>query len=215
MDIGSPESVAIAATFGVEPLRFRWTDNSAIFPPFYSGIYDGGYALAGFINSLQLSAQDNLDVVAHSHGGNVVKIASYFIAHPIRHLINLGTPINYDLPLLASNAAFHYCQVSSYTDYVQFSGSSPVQVGFYAYFEYEVGYYTYLATSALFDDNWDDFWYYSALAASYQAIADSWWLSTKLALDGANNIMFYDGQSHADLHEPPVWNAIKSSCALN
>lgn len=215
MDIGSPEYQAIASTFGVQPDRFRWTDNTAVFWPTYSGIYNGGYALASYINGLQLSPQDNLDVVAHSHGGNVVKIASYFISHPIRHLINLGTPINYDLPLLYGNMVYHYCQVSSYTDYVQFGGSSPYQIAIYGDAQYWAAYYAYQATLDAIYGDWDAFGWDSALAASYQALAEAWWFSTKLAPDGADNIMFFGGQSHADLHEPPVWYAIQSSCALN
>ena len=71
---------------------------SKCFCPTYSSIYIGSGGLADFINSLQFTPGAKLNVVAHSHGGNVVKVASYFISHPITNLVNLGTPQNWDLP---------------------------------------------------------------------------------------------------------------------
>ncbi len=214
MDVGSPEYTDIANTMGVQPTTFRWTDNSNIYPPVYSGIYNGGYAFALFINSLGLSPSDNLDVVAHSHGGNVVKIGSLYAIHPIRHLIDLATPINWDLPYLAGGAAASYCQVSSFFDPVQFSGASPYQVAAYSYAQYYAGLYAYYAAIDLYYEDWTDFYIDSAESAAYQAAATAAWTSTKVTFD-ASNWMFWDGESHSDMHEPPIWDVIKSSCATN
>lgn len=64
----------------------------------YSDIFDGGVSLADFINSYNFQPGEPLNIVAHSHGGNVVKIASWLISHDITNLVDLGTPQNWDLP---------------------------------------------------------------------------------------------------------------------
>jgi hypothetical protein len=210
MDDWSPEFSAIADTFGYPPIQFRWYDNDAVFPPFYDGIFNGGFVLASFLNGV---GGDNLNLIAHSHGGNVVKIASYFLSRPFRHLIHLGTPVNWDLYPLGGPGAYSFCQVSSYLDYVQVGGSSPFQVGMFGYAEYYAAYYFWQAMEALFNGDWDLFAYYMAVSAYYEAVANFWWLSTKLEWY-ADNWMFWS-ESHGDLHEPPVWNTIKYGCALN
>lgn len=208
MDDWSPEFSAIAETFGYPPIQFRWFDNDAVFPPFYGGIFNGGFALASFLNGV---GGDNLNLIAHSHGGNVVKIASYFLWRPFQHLIHLGTPVNWDLYQLGGPGAYSFCQVSSYTDYTQFGGSSPYQVGNFGYHQYLSAQYFWLAGEAAFNGDWDLFWYYMAQAAWEEGEANFWWASTKIEW-GAANYMFW-GESHGDLHEPPVWNAIRNQCA--
>lgn len=210
---GSPESQAIASTFGVQPVHFAWTDNDSVYPP-YSGIFNGGLALANFIDGLGLGSGDNLNIVAHSHGGNVALIASYYLSNrPYRHLINLGTPVNFDLPGLGGSGAYSHCQISSYSDWTQFYGASPSQVYLYFEAQYWAGIYSSYAYEAQMNGQWDDYWYYSSLMSYYQSLAEYAFISTKYE-PGAGNVLF-SGLSHSDLHEPPVWYAIAPSCALN
>ena len=209
MDDWSPEFSAIAETFGYPPIQFRWFDNNAVFPPFYDGIFNGGFALASFLNGI---GGDNLNLIAHSHGGNVVKFASYFLGRPFRHLIHLGTPVNFDLYPFGGYA-YSFCQISSYADYTQFGGASPYQVANFGYEQAVAAQNFWNAGEAAFNGDWDLFAFYMAEGAYHEALANVWWLSTKLEW-GAANYMF-GGESHGDLHEPPVWYAIRNQCALN
>src|SRR5919197_2175921 len=198
MDDWSPEFSAIAGTYGVPPIQFRWFDNDAVYAPFYSGISNGAFAFANFINALGVPPWDHLNVVAHSHGGNVVLWGSWFLSRPMTHVINLGTPVNWDLPGLGGYGAYSHCQVSSYSDWVQFVGASPYQVAQYGVNEYYAGENAFYAAEALAAGDWDSFSYYTGLSAWYEAQAQYWWLSTKIEY-GASNQWFW-GESHGDLH---------------
>jgi hypothetical protein len=166
-------------------VAYHW-DGINVFFPAYSSIYAGGFGLADFINSHQLNPGDKLNVIAHSHGGNVVKIASYFVTHPINNLIKLRP-----------------------------AGASPYQIYAFGYDQYAAGVWLAQEFTDLFDgDYWaaaDD----AAEVAFYEADAAYWWFSTKIAVDSpfAINPLF-GTESHSDLHEVPVWNAIKQPCGL-
>src|SRR6266567_8697365 len=75
-----------------------------------------------YIDNYEFADGEPLNIVAHSHGGNVVKIATYFLNRNIDNLVNLGTPENFDLPDINSRAVNNYCSVSSVTDLIQVSG---------------------------------------------------------------------------------------------
>src|SRR5205823_15005351 len=110
-------------------------------------IIRGAYNFGDFISGLQSNGQlypgVNFNVVTHSHGGNVLKLAYAFglASQPINHLINLGTPENWDFPRLyyPYGNIGSYCLISSYFDPVQFAGSSPYQVGNYGWDLTEIG----------------------------------------------------------------------------
>jgi len=214
MNPGSAEWNAIADTFGYAPTPFTWTDNGieAVLPPFYTGIYNGGFDLANFLNG---AGGDNLNVISHSHGGNVTLIAMWYLNRPVSHLINLGTPINWDLwpARVASGSAWVNCQVSSYADWVQVSGSSPLQVYEIFYNQGLAAYYVYLAIDAALNDDWDSFAYYMYLSAEAELEANWWWLTCKIEWY-APTVWFSD-ENHGQLHEPDVWNQIKYQCALS
>lgn len=53
----------------------------------------GGQKEADFINSYQFKPGEKLNIVGHSHGGNVALIASNKVNHSIDNLVTLGTPI--------------------------------------------------------------------------------------------------------------------------
>lgn len=206
---GSPEFGAIADTFGYPPTPFQWFGNDNVIPPLYSSIWNGAMDLANFLNGVQA---DNVNVIAHSHGGNVVKIASWWVSRPLGHVINLATPVNWDLWPLDGHA-YSFCQASSYWDWVQFFGASPTQVSWFFENQYRAARYAWEAAEAALNGDWDLFAYYSALAAYHEAEAQLWWLSTKIEPGAANHL--FGGVGHGDMHEPPVWNAIKNQCALN
>jgi hypothetical protein len=207
-----PEYYAIQQTMGAPPIHFPWTQNNDVeFWNGYAGIVAGGYDLANFLSALP---EGDVNVVAHSHGGNVVIWATHLMNRPIRHLINLGTPINEDLwRYLGGQSAYSHCQVSSPSDDTQFYGASPYQVA---------GYWDGMvrgasaesdAYQAMLDGRWDDYYYYLNQANFWYAVADNYWWSTKYEWSAPTYL--YWGASHADLHEPPVWNAIANVCALN
>lgn len=209
-----PEYQAIAATFGDQPTDYQWIPNGAVFPPFYDDIFNGGPALANFINNLQIPTNQTLSIVAHSHGGNVVKAATWSgLNHQINYLVNPGTPQNWDLWEINLAAVGTYCQVSSFTDYVQFGGASPYQLGWFGYDQWQTVYWLDQEAQDLYYQNYDDALYDAEQIAFFEADALSWWLSTKLAF-GAWNVMYLN-LSHSDLHTAPVWNNIQHDCGLS
>jgi hypothetical protein len=209
-----PEYQAIAASFGGTVYAFHW-NGTDIYPPFYLDIYGGAQGLVNLINGYSFKPGEALNIVAHSHGGNVVKIASYGINHAINNLVNLGTPQNYDLPGLDWPLVGNYCQVSSFTDYVQFIGASPTQVYDFAEDEYYVGVWTEQEAIDLANGDYDAAEEDAAEIAYYQADALYWWLTTKIALDSADPInILFGTYSHSDLHTPAVWTMVVSGCYL-
>jgi hypothetical protein len=211
MNDWSPEFSAIAATYGKPPVQFRWMQNNGVFYPFYDGIVAGGWDLANFLDSLP---GGDINVITHSHGGNVAIWATYLMHRPIRHLINLGTPINWNLwRSLGGWGAYSHCQISSDSDWTQFWGSSPEQV--YGFFDsdYYAVRYGIDAGQALANGDYDSFLYYTALAAYYAAQAYNYWWSTKIEWYAPTYV--FGGLAHSDLHEPFVWWPIAGVCAVN
>jgi RHS repeat-associated protein len=78
-------------------------------------------ALAEFINNYAFAPGETLNIVAHSHGGNVAFEASWLLNRPIDNLITLGTPIRSDYALNSNRVGRHF-QVYSENDLVQSSG---------------------------------------------------------------------------------------------
>ena len=217
---GSPEFNAVAATYGQTPVVWQWTNDINNFAgvtfPNYDGIVAGAYGLAAFIDGLP---GGDINVVAHSHGGNVLGLATWVAHRPLKHVINLATPVNYDLqparwmappPL----APYSRCQASSFVDWVQFLGSSPFQVTEFIYASYDAEQLVNMAIDAAQQGDWAGALEASALAAAYAGDAFGWWMSTKVEWAGPT-YMWWDGHQHGDMHEPDVWNAIAGACAVN
>ena len=176
-------------------------------------IFGGGGDFQNFINGLNLDPAIPLSIVAHSHGGNVVKLASYGINRPINYLVNLGTPQNWDLPDINPFILYNYCQVSSFEDYVQFFGAGLYQIDSWSYDQYSTSIWLEQEAIDLYYNFWDDAAYDAAQVAFYEADASFWWFSAKLAYY-ATNVML-GSESHSDLHTVPVWNnSIKTGCGL-
>jgi pimeloyl-ACP methyl ester carboxylesterase len=216
MDDWSSEFTAIANTYGTPPQQHRWPDsqNHNIYAPFYSGIFDGAVGLANFLDAYPLDPNDNLNIVTHSHGGNVALIALWLTSKSVRHLVNLGTPINWDFGgLRFTPGTYSRCQVSSVVDWVQFVGSSPLQVGEYGYAEFQAVYHLYLALIDLLNEYEEGYLNNIAIFLDYQVQAAFWWMSTKEEWQGPT--FMYGGLEHWELHEPDVWNDIAPWCAVN
>ena len=176
--VPGPEFDAITATYGAPPVQSYWDPSWNVLPPYYIDIVAGRYPLANFLNSLP-PAEVNL--VTHSHGGNVAIMATYLTGRRLRHLINLGTPINWDLPgALGGRGADSRCQISSAADWVQFVGASPYQVGHFVYDIYQSIAGGVEAFQALLAGDYATAYAYFADAIFDVIDATYWWFTTKI-----------------------------------
>lgn len=212
---GSPEYNAVQATYGVAPWQWDWTSNSLsqVIPPSYSGIWAGGLQLADFLASLPAG---EVNIISHSHGGNVVLTSQYWSQRQIRRYIQLATPVNWDFE--GWRYAIGYtvagrCQASSDVDWVQFFGASPGQVINFLIAHYLSNAAADYAFQALHDGDYAEAfgWFASSLFAG--AVADYWFNTTKYEVEGLNIRFNGYGLSHSDMHEPFVWNSIAGWCS--
>jgi hypothetical protein len=199
---------ALRNWYGFAPSTAGWFPSGLVFPPFYTDIWAGGPQMAGVLTSFP---PGTLNVVTHSHGGNASILATHYMSRPLRTLVNLGTPINWDLPghLGGAGSALR-CQISSSADWVQFAGSSPYQISNFVYAIYGsiVGAIAAFNALAIGD-------YLSALAYFQYSVfevivAEYWWYTTKIEVIGPTYM--FSGLAHGDLHTGPVWNAIAPYC---
>jgi len=201
---------AIQAWYAAAPYIAGWTQNFWVFPPTYSDILWGGSSLAGILGGIPGGP---LNVITHSHGGNVAILATHTLgwARQLRTLVNLGTPINWDLPgALGGPGSYWRCQISSTADWVQFIGASPVQIANFVYSIYQSVQGAVAAFAALASGD-----YYGALAYFQYSVfevivAEFWWRSTKEEVVGPT--LWFSGLSHFDLHSAAVWNTIAPYC---
>lgn len=199
---------AIQSWYGFPPSSAGWSPSFLVFPPGYSDIWSGGPAMA---NSLTGFPAGDLNVVAHSHGGNVAILSTYYMSRPLRRLVNLGTPINWDLPgYLGGAGASGRCQVSSTADWVQFIGASPTQIANFAYHVYaSIAGAVAAFEAAIAGDYLTALAYFQA--SVFEVIeAEYWWWTTKEEVVGPT--LVFTGLSHNDLHSASVWNAIAPYC---
>lgn len=214
MQTGSPTFNAIADTYnGQAPIQFFWAQNSIgeVTWPDYSGIYAGAALLAAEVNSRP--AGEIVNFVAHSHGGNVLIASMAYLNRPVKHLIELGTPVNWDLPRYSVGFGAQYrCTASSWVDDVQFSGASPYQVaGYFIFLSESIDLYNqawaYLANGD--EENWA---IYMAFAYAASEASEWFWRSTKLELDG--DTITWTWLNHSQMHEPFVWNQLPYYCKV-
>jgi RHS repeat-associated protein len=197
----------------------------------YIGIIKGGQKLADFINNYTFAEGEKLNIVAHSHGGNIVKVASLLINRQVDNLVTLGTPQNTDLaPINFHRAAKNHCNVSSLVDYKQFYGASPLQVYMTGYLTYEAVRYAAMAYAAYSMAHHSyhifgpySYWYgyylgqaygYTRASALLLASAAAMYMSTKInPLAHRNVILGYE--SHHDLITAETWiDNTRSGCGL-
>lgn len=209
---GTAEYNAIASTYGVAPDPFPWTSNSLydVLPPQYSGIVNGGYQLAQYINALPAG---EVTVISHSHGGNVVLMSRLWSNRPLRNIVQFATPVNWDFwdyRWVFGYGVAKRCQVSSTADWVQFLGSSPYQIDNFAYSVYYSMVEAYQAYEALRDGDYETAMAYFGVSVYDALVADYWLDTTRIELEGPTYL--YGGLGHSELHEPPVWNQMSGPC---
>lgn len=213
MQYGSPMNGAVTATLGVIPTSFHWYESEFpdIITPNYWGIDSGGFRLGQFLD--QTYQPVPLDIVAHSHGGNVAIQGTWRSGRLVRRLYQLGTPVNYDLWRSTPARVAARCQVSSTNDFIQPMGASSAQGWNIAAASYNAAASMYFAAEALWAGDYGGYIYYTALAAIYIAEADEAIYSTRLEVSPAVNLL-YNSASHEDLHEPQYWNQAVNHCGL-
>jgi hypothetical protein len=209
---GKDFSNAVAATYGAIPGFWFWSSNSwyQVLPPYYSGIYSGAQELANFLHSLP---PGDVNLIAHSHGGNVVLLSQIWSTRPIRRYITMATPVNWDW--YEWRFALNYgiagrCQASSEADFVQLWGASPYQVGNFVYNVYQSIQGAIEAFEALLNGNYQDSFYYFAQSAFNALQADYWLDTTRIEVEGPTYMFVSLG--HSDVHTPGMWNAIAPYC---
>jgi RHS repeat-associated protein len=116
------------ATFGENPVLFnnlsQWSGGNN-----HNDRMLAGNNLADMINNHVFAEGEQLNIVAHSHGGNVVKIASHMLNENITidNLITLGTPVRPDYPTNMSVVS-NMVEVYSNNDFVQANGGNKYQL---------------------------------------------------------------------------------------
>lgn len=216
---GSAMSNAVAATYGYAPQPWVWADNSLAetFPPLYVGIFQGGQELANFINNLPAG---DVNLISHSHGGNVVLIAQFFGIRPVRRYIQLAVPVNWDFwdwrYAIAYGQVVWRCQVSATRDWIQFFGASPSQVNQFAWEIYTGEQAVREGMQAAVNGDWELAYYWFSQATIDLLQADFWFDSAKIEFEGTNLVFDNVPNNHFGVHEPIVWNAMNAvapSCA--
>jgi hypothetical protein len=208
---GSDESNAIAATYGYTPQPWPWSNSNSVFPPLYLGIVNGGHDLAQFINGLP---PGDVNLISHSHGGNVVLMSQAFGIRPVRRYIQLATPVNWDFNLwrwaMAYGQVAYRCQVSAENDWIQFGGASPFQIFQFGWELYQAGTAAWEAYEALADGDYVlAYWWFTQIAINLIQ-ADYWFDTAKIEVEGPTLVFSNVGEKpHAATHEPPIWNAMQ------
>ena len=91
-------------------------------------------------------------------------------------------------------------------------GASPIQVNAFAQAAYNSFVYASESAQAFMDGRQNDAFYYAGLAMQSAMNGYDWWASTKV--EGWGWTIFFDGLSHGDMHEPPVWSQIPQACKI-
>jgi hypothetical protein len=114
---GSGFNKAVSATFKETAVAFNWSGDNTI-----AARTAGATALAAMISKHKFAPGEKLNIVAHSHGGNVVKTYTGLSgARKIDTLVNLGTPQRDDFQINAGKVD-EYLNVFSIHDFVQTHG---------------------------------------------------------------------------------------------
>jgi hypothetical protein len=108
----------VSKTFGEQAMLWtkNWSgDNSK------EARAKGAKELVEFIKNYKFAPGEKLNIVSHSHGGNVAFLVSQSTSHKIDNLVTLGTPIRSDYKPAENNIGQHL-NVYSEHDYVQING---------------------------------------------------------------------------------------------
>ncbi len=114
---GTPFNTAVSATFGMQAIVLEWSGANS-----RKARADAARALKALVDSYALPDDAPLNIVAHSHGGNVVKAYTNLPgARRITNLVCLGAPQRTDYRIDAGHVRV-YDNVYSLRDPVQISG---------------------------------------------------------------------------------------------
>jgi hypothetical protein len=181
-----------------------------VLPPYYTGIVSGAQNLAAFLHSLP---PGDVNLIAHSHGGNVVLLSQIWSTRPIRRYITMATPVNwdwYDYRFALNYGVEGRCQASSEADWAQVWGASPYQVGNVVINILQSVQGAYQAFQALLAGNYgDSFWFFGQSVIN-GIQADAWIDTTRYEVEGYTKM--FVGLGHAELHTPGAWNALPAFC---
>lgn len=191
-----------------------WDGSKVTIADGYEDIHKWGKILADLINGYEFEDGEELNIVAHSHGGNVVKVAlNQGLNRVVNNLVTLGTPQNYDLVLSRQSEVRNHCNVYSTADPAQFFGASLYQVR-----------QTFLHAQKSDDYGiqaaWADLYGLHDLARTYRELSvfhglasKNWEMSTRVDFRATRNVSV-NFVSHSGLHTPEMLNSIKGSCGL-
>ncbi len=116
--------LAYAESLGesVEVVALKWTGKNDA-----NARVAAGQFLAGLINDHYKNKQTytSLNTISHSHGGNVVNVATHFTPRPFETIVSLYTPIRTDFEWFTPNTANlkTLYQFYSTSDHIQFIGA--------------------------------------------------------------------------------------------
>jgi RHS repeat-associated protein len=111
---------AVSRTFGEAPVAWAWSGGNSDLDRHVAGL-----KLARYLKTYQTEHPcEPINIIAHSHGGNVAYIASRWV--DIDTLVTLGTPFGAYMPALDNIGQL--INVYSDRDYVQVNGGQRVQL---------------------------------------------------------------------------------------
>jgi RHS repeat-associated protein len=114
---GSSFNTAVSNTFGEAAQQFQWDGANT-----KSARTTGASNLLNWLRNNPLKPGEALNIVAHSHGGNLIKEFTNLPGAPkITTLVTLGTPQRSDYQVNAGNVGNHI-NVSAWNDAVQANG---------------------------------------------------------------------------------------------
>jgi hypothetical protein len=118
----------VGATFGEVPIvmnnRTSWTGGNND-----TSRQDAATQLSAFINNYKFADGEQLNIVAHSHGGNTVKAAAWKIDKNIDNMVTFGTPVRSDYTYTHNSKIKNAVEVYSNIDGVQSRGGDKYKVG--------------------------------------------------------------------------------------
>jgi hypothetical protein len=112
---GTEFHAAVSQFFGEQAIVFEWSGH------LFDRIFSGAVKLHNFISRHEFKEGEKLNIVAHSHGGNVAKAYTRFDGRRIDTLITMGTPQRSDFRIYPGTVG-NYFNVYSKYDLIQKSG---------------------------------------------------------------------------------------------
>ncbi len=110
-------------TFGEEPKILSWSGGNS-----RSARSEGASMLVDLIDNHPFTADEKLNLIGHSHGGNIAIEASHLIDRRIDNLVTLGTPVRQDYKVNEQVIGNHV-NAYSYLDPVQVLGGQAFAFG--------------------------------------------------------------------------------------